>query len=151
MGELYAETKQKISCYLKTGKSGNFNGAEMLMWSAQTEFHKNHSALTNFIKQIFTKEFCNVDTHLYDNLIRFQHEYQTDPYKKYPIESSFSYNFYNYINNIDNELIKDDYQYTFDLLEPIQGGEYFDRLYYRRRQGWGKSKITQVLQHCNIT
>ena len=63
----------------------------------------------------------------------------------YQDQINFGYNFYEYMNTIDNELISSDNIYNVDMLEHVKGEEYFNRLYFRRRQGWGKSLITQIV------
>ena len=47
------------------------------------------------------------------------------------------------MNNIDKELNKTKDVYTINVLEQVKDDEYYNRLYFRRRQGWGKSVITK--------
>jgi hypothetical protein len=57
---------------------------------------------------------------------------------EYPMNLNFEYNFLDYINN-DVELEKDKTEYTLNLIMPCDSEEeYLDRMYYKRRQGWGK-------------
>ena len=46
-------------------------------------------------------------------------------------------------NNIDSKLVESKQVYNVDISEDVAGEEYYNRLYFRRRQGWGKSVITQ--------
>ena len=40
-------------------------------------------------------------------------------------------------------LIKNKNIYSISMLEDVKDDEYYNRLYFRRRQGWGKSVISQ--------
>jgi len=61
---------------------------------------------------------------------------------EYPMNMSFDYNFMEYIND-DVELTKDKSELTLELLMPYDSEEeYMDRMYYKRRQGWGKVLIS---------
>ena len=58
---------------------------------------------------------------------------------EYPFKMNFNYNFMEYITEPEAELIKDKTEYTLDLIMPCDSKEeYMDRMYYKRRQGWGK-------------
>ena len=45
-------------------------------------------------------------------------------------------------NNIEQELVETQEQYQFNIAEDVKGDEYYNRLYFRRRQGWGKVLIS---------
>ena len=47
------------------------------------------------------------------------------------------------MNNIQDELIPTKNVYSISMLEDVKDDEYYNRLYFRRRQGWGKSVISQ--------
>ena len=47
------------------------------------------------------------------------------------------------MNNIEDELLTSQQTYNINMLENVKDDEYFNRLYFRRRQGWGKSVITK--------
>jgi hypothetical protein len=55
----------------------------------------------------------------------------------------YSYNFWDYINGID-DFREQDTSYEIDIAEHVRGDEYYNRLYFRRRQGWGKSIIKNI-------
>ena len=82
---------------------------------------------------------------MYSHLLEFQEAYTTDPNINYPFQSNFGFNFYEYMNTIDDELVTSQNVYNIDMLENVKGDEYYNRLYFRRRQGWGKSLITQIV------
>ena len=148
VGQLIRTAKEQITFYLETGRSDGpgilqgFSG-HTLMWEAQTDFHKNDKAIKEFVKKHLTQEYCNLDDHMYQHLLQFQHNYTTAEDTVYPYWANTGYNFYEYINGIDKELTSTKDNYQFDIAEHVKGEEYFNRLYFRRRQGWGKSIISQ--------
>ena len=144
VGELFRQAKAHITYYLETGESKGFSG-HTLMWEAQKDFHRNETHIINFVTKHLTQDFTKLDTHLYQHLLDFQEAYVTHIDETYPYQINFGYNFYEYMNTIDNELISSDNIYNVDMLEHVKGEEYFNRLYFRRRQGWGKSLITQIV------
>ena len=84
------------------------------------------------------EEHCNLDADLYYNLIAFQQDYTTTATTEYPFQATYKYNFFEYINGIE-DFNSNEPVYTVDIAEPVTGDEYYNRLYFRRRQGWGKS------------
>jgi hypothetical protein len=75
--------------------------------------------------------------------MKFQTFYVTHYQFEYPMKMEFGYNFMQYINDDNIELLKDQTEYSLDLLMPCDTKEeYLDRIYYKRRQGWGKVLIS---------
>ena len=71
--------------------------------------------------------------------------FTTDPYKSYPYKSSYKYDFAEFFRTTD-KLIKKPVTYRIDIAErELSTEEYISRLYYRRRQGWGKSIIKEAV------
>jgi len=151
VGNLIRTAKQQIAFYLNTGRSDGpgilqgFSG-HTLMWEAQRDFHKNDRAIKDFVKKHLTEEYCQLDSHTYQHLLGFQENYTTQELELYPYDIQPGFNFYEYINNIEPELEKTNRVYKIDIAEHVKGEEYFNRLYFRRRQGWGKSVISQKTQ-----
>lgn len=151
VGNLIHKAKEQISFYLDTGRSDGpgilqgFSG-HTLMWEAQRDFHKNDRAIKDFVKKHLTEEYCQLDSHTYQHLLGFQENYTTQELELYPYDIQPGFNFYEYINNIEPELEKTNRVYKIDIAEDVKGEEYFNRLYFRRRQGWGKSVISQKTQ-----
>ena len=144
VGKLFNQAKQHITYYLETGESKGFSG-HTLMWEAQKDFHKNNVQIRQFVNKHLTQEYCKLDLYMYSHLLEFQEAYTTDPDINYPFQSNFGFNFYEYMNTIDDELVTSQNVYNIDMLENVKGDEYYNRLYFRRRQGWGKSLITQIV------
>ena len=148
VGDLIRTAKAQITFYLETGRSDGpgilqgFSG-HTLMWEAQSDFHKNDKAIKDFVKKHLTQKHCDIDSHMYQHLLQFQNDYTTAEDTVYPYWSNTGYNFYEYINGIDKELTPTKNNYQFDIAEQVKGEEYYNRLYFRRRQGWGKSIISQ--------
>ena len=151
VGKLIHKAKEQITFYLNTGRSDGpgilqgFSG-HTLMWEAQRDFHKNDSAIKDFVKKHLTEEYCQLDSYTYQHLLGFQENYTTQESELYPYDFQPGFNFYEYINNIEPILEKTENVYKIDIAEDVKGEEYFNRLYFRRRQGWGKSVISQKTQ-----
>jgi hypothetical protein len=143
VGHLFLKAKQNISYYLETGKAKGFSG-HTLMWEAQKDFHMNDKVIKDFVNKHLTQQYCKLDSYMYSRLLDFQSNYTTAEEIYYPFESAPGFNFYEYINNIESKLETTQHSYQFNIAEDVKGDEYYNRLYFRRRQGWGKSIITQL-------
>ena len=76
----------------------------------------------------------------YKELQKYQHAFTTDPDKNYPYTIDCDYNFAEFLKGQD--LTQKSNTYTIDIQESnLDKNEYIERLYFRRRQGWGKSVI----------
>lgn len=143
VGKLYNDTTLLLAEYLETGVINSEASGHTLMWEAQKDFHKHSAEITKFVESIFSEEWCELDTDVYAQLISFQRNFVTYIGQQYPYTSEYSYNFYEYINGIDS--FRDQkLLYTFDISENVDGDEYYNRLYFRRRQGFGKSIISRI-------
>jgi len=143
VGTLYKQAKLNISYYLKHGKSLNFDGHTML-WDAQKSFHVNRGKIVEFVDNVF-RNIINENEDLFLELKKYQMNFTTDPYRSYPYESSYNYDFAEFFR-APNKLIKKKITYRIDIAEKnLSTEEYVSRLYYRRRQGWGKSIIEEAV------
>ncbi len=143
VGTLYKQAKLNISYYLKHGKSLNFDGHTML-WDAQKSFHVNRGKIVEFVDNVF-RNIINENEDLFLELKKYQMNFTTDPYRSYPYESSYNYDFAEFFRAPD-KLIKKNITYRIDIAEKnLSTEEYISRLYYRRRQGWGKSIIEEAV------
>ena len=143
VGTLYKQAKLNISYYLKHGKSLNFDGHTML-WDAQKSFHVNRKKIIEFVDNVF-RNIINENEDLFLELKKYQMNFTTDPYRSYPYESSYNYDFAEFFR-APNKLIKKNITYRIDIAEKnLSTEEYISRLYYRRRQGWGKSIIEEAV------
>ena len=144
VGKLFNQAKAHITYYLDTGESKGFSG-HTLMWEAQKDFHKHVKEIRTFVTKHLDQEYCNLDLYMYSHLLEFQEAYTTEPDMTYPYQINFGFNFYEYMNTIDDELVTSQNVYNISMAEDVKGEEYFNRLYFRRRQGWGKSLISQIV------
>lgn len=140
VGELYNSTKAKISYYLETGKSDGFIG-HTLMWDAQKDFHMNRDKIFEFVLDVFSNDWCELDADVYSSLVEYQKNFVTSMGTSYPYTKSLDYNFYEFINGVER-FKEAKTTYEFDITENVADDEYLNRLYFRRRQGFGKSIIT---------
>ena len=109
------------------------------MWSAQSNFHEELLKILQFVDKACSREWLDLPEKYYPQLMKFQTFYVTHYQFEYPMKMKFDYNFMEYITEADAELTKDNTEYSLDLLMPCDSKEeYMDRMYYKRRQGWGK-------------
>jgi hypothetical protein len=135
--QLFDTAKAQLTEYLETGIADGFSG-HTLMWSAQSDFHKEPLKILEFVDKACSKEWLDIPEKYYSPLMKFQTFFVSHYQFEYPMNLNFEYNFLDYINN-DVELEKDKTEYTLNLIMPCDSEEeYLDRMYYKRRQGWGK-------------
>ncbi len=107
-----------------------------------------YKAVRKFVSDVFNIEYTEIDMELHHAILMFQEDYVTNEATDYPYQSLHSFNFWDFINAVD-EFREVDTVYEIDIGEKVKGQEYFNRFYYRRRQGWGKS-IFKKLQKNQI-
>jgi hypothetical protein len=135
--QLFDTENAQLTEYLETGIADGFSG-HTLMWSAQSDFHKEPLKILEFVDKACSKEWLDIPEKYYSPLMKFQTFFVSHYQFEYPMNLNFEYNFLDYINN-DVELEKDKTEYTLNLIMPCDSEEeYLDRMYYKRRQGWGK-------------
>lgn len=140
VNRLYSKAQDNIRHYLKTGMGTVEFDGHTLLWDAQQEFHKNRSEILNFVDSVYTKEFLQIDKDLWFALRNYQRVFTTSPHAKYPYKVDCEYNFDEFLKG--NKLTKQPTSYIINIPEPnLSESEYMSRLYFRRRQGFGKSII----------
>ena len=145
VGKAFNEARILLAEYLETGEIEVASG-HTLMWEAQKDFHRFPHAVEKIVKDTFTEEFCDLNSDLFYSLMTAQENYTTKEDHYYPHQVLQEYNIYEYINGID-ELKNSNVIYDIDIGENVKGEEYFNRLYFRRRQGWGKSIIKNTTKN----
>ena len=136
--EQFDIAKTQLTQYLETGVAEGFSG-HTLMWSAQSNFHEEPLKVLEFVDKTCNKEWLDIPEKYYPQLMKLQTFFVTHYQFEYPFKMNFNYNFMEYITEPEAELIKDNTEYTLDLIMPCDSKEeYMDRMYYKRRQGWGK-------------
>jgi len=141
VNEMYTKAEAQMKEYLETGSDESFEegwSGHTLMWQAQQSFHRRRKHVLKFVKDVFSVEYTELDSALHQHLMLFQENYTTDEETVYPYQILQEYNFWEFINGID-EFRDLETHYEVDILENVKGDEYYNRFYYRRRQGWGKS------------
>ena len=142
VNQLFLTAKHQLTEYLETGIAKGFSG-HTLMWSAQRDFHLEPMEIFNFIDKHYSREWLDLPDKYYPQLMKLQTFYVTHMTFDYPTQMCFEYNFMEYINDEDAELVKDKRTSTLELIMPCDSDEeYLDRMYYKRRQGWGKVLIS---------
>ena len=143
VGMMFQEAKSNIAEYLETGKMSDELAGHTYMWHHQKYFHKNYDKITAFVKSVFTQQYTELGDKIYHNLLMFQEDFTTKEHVRYPYQVIYPYNFMNFINGVD-ELKDIETAYEISKSADITGDEYYARLYFKRRQGWGKSVISQL-------
>lgn len=146
VGELYMKAYEQMKIYLETGSDASFDSGwsgHTLMWQAQENFHRYPVDIRNFVGKVFSLEYTELDSELYHAIMMFQEDFVTNEDTNYPYQSLHGFNFWDFINAVD-EFREIETIYEIDISEPVKGNEYFNRFYYRRRQGWGKSLFKKV-------
>ena len=152
VGELYRKAESQMSEYLATGSDDTFEegwSGHTLMWQAQQNFHKRRKSIHKFVRETFDVEYTELEDGLHEHLMMFQENFTTNEETTYPYQVLHSYNFWEFINGID-EFRDNETYYEIDIMENVKGEEYYNRFYFRRRQGWGKS-IFKTLKNNQIT
>ena len=140
--QLFDKAKSQLTEYLETGIADGFSG-HTLMWSAQQDFHLEPLEIFKFVDKACSKEWLDLPDKYYAQLMKLQTFYVSHLTIEYPTQMKFDYNFMEYITDEESELVKDNTEYTLDLIMPYDNkDEYLDRMYYKRRQGWGKVLIS---------
>ncbi len=141
VGGFYKHAKGQMEHYLETGIDSNMEdgwSGHTYMWQVQPDFHRNRQHIVDFVNKTFSTEYTELDQALFTRLQQFQHDYVTDEATEYPYSSQHPYNFWEFINGLD-EFRERDTVYKINIGEDVKGKDYYDRFYFRRRQGWGKS------------
>ncbi len=148
VGELYIKAYEQMKEYLETGSDKSFQdgwSGHTLMWQAQQNFHRSPKQIHKFVCDVFSQEYTELENEMYHQIMMFQEDFTTEESTTYPYQVVHPYNFWEFINGVD-ELKDNDTIYEVDIIENVKDDEYFNRFYYRRRQGWGKS-IFKTIQN----
>ena len=118
---------------------------DLLVEEAQKDFHINRHQVLDFIKSSIVNTY-EIDENIFKELHQWQEDFVTSYDDKYPKQVEQNYNFHQYITDEDcKELVKyNNYnnQITVNLVDSFTDTEdYLNRMYYKRRQGWGKIRV----------
>lgn len=142
VGHTYRQAMATIDQYLRTGKGAS--AGHMIQYRAQSQLHLHRAEVIAFIDSVFTAEYLNLTPNQYLDLQQYQHAYTTDPNATYPYSLQLKHNWPDVLLG-DDIVETNSGEYIVDCLEHnVPPDEYVNRLYYRRRQGWGKSVITKT-------
>jgi len=146
VGKSFEKAKQQMSEYLSTGDDTNMPegwSGHTYMWEVQGNFHKNAKSVHDFIEQVFNEEYTELSKDLYHSLLMFQKDFVTSEQKLYPYQVLHRFNFWEFINGVEDFKDKETI-YEINILENVSGEEYYNRFYFRRRQGWGKALFKNI-------
>ena len=138
VGNKYKETRQILATYMTTGKMTEGAYGHTLFWYANRTFHKHYSEVMEFIGNTFDTRDKR------SGLLETQKAFVTNMNTEYPQKFEAKWNYLEYINNADAELTPKNYVWEIDKEKQWSSDEqYLEWLYFRRRQGFGKTKWTQ--------
>lgn len=149
-GREYKRVRNIVETYLTEGK---INRNKFDFWVPA------HSILYDSIKYLFMKDkelksfleklFVIDNKELQCNVIKLQNYFNTTPYEEYPKQIILDYNIAEYITH-DEELKQEkttydlclpDIKYLRNIHKEKKLDEWYSMLFYRNKQGWGKSII----------
>jgi hypothetical protein len=138
VGNKYKETRQILATYMTTGKMTEGAYGHTLFWYANQDFHRNYDAVMEFIGNTFDTRDKR------SGLLETQKAFVSNLTGTYPQEFEAKWNYLDYINDADAELTPAHYKWQVDIEKQWSSDEqYLEWLYFRRRQGFGKTKWHQ--------
>ena len=121
--------------------SGIMLNGKTALWKSQFVFHNHHKTITKELEDYFSQ--YEIDQNLSLELQKYQQAYVTNIEGIYPHSQAYSFNFKEFIDNEEISLKPKRNSYHYELRESFNDRkDYTLMLYFRRRQGWGKAKVT---------
>jgi hypothetical protein len=129
LGSQYSDTWKTLNNYLNG--SNEFDGKGFnLIWKANSLFHNRRNQVFEEIESLFEP---------HDELMQLQRCFMTDSWLRYPFKAKFSKDYWGIINDDRKE---GEVEYEFNSVSDWETDqEYKDKLYFLRRQGFGKTVI----------
>ena len=138
VGDKYRETRHILDTYMTTGIMTEGAYGHTLFWYANQDFHRNYDAVMEFIGNTFDTRDKR------SGLLETQKAFVTNIKDEYPQTFEAKWNYLDYINDADTELTPKNYKWIIDIEKQWSSDEqYLEWLYFRRRQGFGKTKWKQ--------
>ena len=149
-GREYKRVRNIVETYLTEGK---INRNKFDFWVPA------HSILYDSIKYLFMKDkelksfleklFVIDNKELQCNVIKLQNYFNTTPYEEYPKQIILDYNIAEYVTHDEKlkqekttyDLCLPDIKYLRNIHKEKKLDEWYSMLFYRNKQGWGKSII----------
>jgi len=149
-GREYIRVRNIVETYLT---EGTINRNKFDFWVPA------HSILYDSIKYLFMKDnelksflenlFVIDNKELQYNVIKLQNNFNTTPYKEYPTQIILDYNIAEYVTHDEElkqkkttyDLCLPDIKYLQNIHKEKKLDEWYSMLFYRNKQGWGKSII----------
>ena len=149
-GREYKRVRNIVETYLTEGK---INRNKFDFWVPA------HSILYDSIKYLFMKDkelksfleklFVIDNKELQCNVIKLQNYFNTTPYEEYPTQIILDYNIAEYVTHDEKlkqekttyDLCLPDIKYLRNIHKEKKLDEWYSMLFYRNKQGWGKSII----------
>ena len=137
VGKMYYTTRKILERYLTTGIMEEGAYGHTLFWYANRTFHKHYDEVMEFIGNTFDTRDKR------SGLLETQKAFVSNLDDTYPKQFEAKWNYLDYINDADAELIPKNYVWEIDTEKQWSSDEqYLEWLYFRRRQGFGKTKWT---------
>jgi len=138
VGKMYYKTRIILDNYLHTGEMEEGVYGHTLFWYANRTFHKNYNEVMEFIGNTFDTRDKR------SGLLETQKAFVSNFTDTYPKTFECKWNYLEYINDTDAKLIPKNYVWEIDTEKVWSNDEqYLEWLYFRRRQGFGKTKWHQ--------
>lgn len=140
--EEYKSVRNKVSKYLKGYDTVGYSG-HGLMWASQEQLHTKKEETENLIDGFILQNnyFTDIPEDLKNSVIEAQKKFVTE-YNVDKITLSLEYNIYDYLFK-GVKLVNSEKIYNLTIREKYTDqADFYNKFYFRRRQGWGKYKIT---------
>lgn len=119
--------------YLKTSTIDDGASGHTLFWYANRELHQNHAEVMDFVLKVFGETTTDLG--------KAQKHFVTNINETYPQDIKLNWNYVDYINDIDEHLTPGFWRFGIDAERKWDNNQqYIEWLYFRRRQGFGKTK-----------
>ena len=140
IGDAWRLQRQELIWFLN-GEAPNGFSAHTFLWKFNRILHENFEIAYRFIKQA-----CDEPGSLATAQREFIHNYN----EGYPHRVLLPYNYFEYLENYDGELIPGTYEYEIDVnIKPDSHNFHLDNLYFKRRMAYGKTNIKLINARTN--
>ena len=137
-GAMYKKTRKMLDNYLQNNELSDGASGHTLFWFANRTLHKHHNEVMDFILGVFGEENTQLGN--------AQRYFVTNIDNEYPINIELDNNYYEFISSKDTELTNKTQKYSLNVEKNWNSDQqYIEWLYFRRRQGFGKCKWSEMI------
>ena len=137
IGSKWRQQRENL-CYFLDGLAPNGFSAHTFLWDFNRVLHENYTASWKFISDTINLE---------GSLAYAQKELIHNYYDDYPKKIILPANYYEYLNNYSGEPQNGLFEYQINPNnKPDTVEKHLDNLYFKRRMGYGKNTINEIMR-----